>query len=71
MATAQSLRRVPWTCRWGRFGGPVKAAGVATQGFVFWVCGHPHETGAPRPLDRGACESCPRWEAVNEVRKTG
>lgn len=71
MVIAQSLRRVPWTCRWGRFGGPVQASGAAAPGFVFWVCGHPEETAGPRPLGRGACENCPRWEAVNEVRKAG
>jgi hypothetical protein len=71
MVTAQSLRRVPWTCRWGRFGGPVQAAGAATQGFVFWVCGHPQEAETGRPLDREACERCPNWEPVNAVRRAG
>ena len=57
----QSLRHVPWTCRWGRFGGPVDAPAGMGPGFVFWVCAHPGEGGL-RPLDRDSCERCPDWE---------
>ena len=59
----QPLRRVPWTCTWGRFGGPIDAARAPAPGFVFWVCGHPDTNGAGL-LDRSTCETCPRWETA-------
>ena len=61
MAIAQSIRHVPWTCRWGRFGGPVMVAEKGTPGFLFWVCGHP-DSQAHRALDRQTCRECHRWE---------
>jgi hypothetical protein len=63
----QSLRHVPWTCRWGRFGGPVEASAQSPRGFVFWVCGHPLND-RPRLLDRTACQECPLWEPGEEFR---
>jgi hypothetical protein len=56
------LRHVPWTCRWGRFGGPVQPSASTFRGFVFWVCLHP-QAEPHRLLDRGSCEGCPWWEA--------
>jgi len=61
MAKVQTLRKVPWTCRWGQFGGPVNPADMAIPGFVFWMCAYPAEA-SPRPLARGSCEVCPNWE---------
>lgn len=67
MSTLQSLRRVPWTCKWGRFGGPVPSAEPLPPGFVFWVCARPQEhQGVVRLLTRGTCERCPEWEACDE-----
>lgn len=66
MPKAQTLRRVPWTCRWGRFGGPVPPLETGTPGFVFWMCGHPDEP-TPRPLTRGSCEACPNWDMPEEA----
>jgi hypothetical protein len=60
----QILRRVPWTCRWGHFGGPVVPAGGLTPGFVFWMCDRPQDPPGPRALDVGTCENCPYWEAA-------
>lgn len=69
METTQMLRHVPWTCRWGRFGGPVDSPAGNAPGFVFWVCGHPDKKG-PKLLDRGSCEVCSLWEA-NEKQTGG
>jgi hypothetical protein len=60
MPMSLSVRQVPWTCRWGRFGGPVEQPGSGAAGFVFWVCAHPEIS--PRLLERGSCEHCPHWE---------
>lgn len=61
MAHTQTVRHVPWTCKWGRFGGPVSHAETSVRGFVFWTCGHPEEP-EPRPLTRGSCDTCTKWE---------
>lgn len=61
MTATTALRRVPWTCRWGSFGGPITASTQTPSGFVFWVCTHQERAGA---LRRNSCESCPYWEAV-------
>lgn len=63
MPTIESARREPWTCKWGRFGGPVNARDEVSPGFVFWVCGHP-QTDGPQLLGRDDCASCTRWEDV-------
>ncbi len=65
MPTAQTVKRVPWTCKWGRFGGPVESRDAEMPGFVFWMCGYPAERG-PQPLARGSCESCPNWQAPED-----
>ena len=65
----QSLRHVPWTCRWGRFGGPVEPPGQATHGFVFWVCTHPMQDHPSVPA-RGACEACEWWEPGEQYQET-
>jgi hypothetical protein len=65
MPLTLSLRRVPWTCRWGRFGGPVEPRDTTPHGFVFWFCMHP-DLPAGRLLDRGSCELCPMWEPAAE-----
>jgi hypothetical protein len=68
MTTATIIRRVPWTCRWGRFGGPVPATPAApAPGFVFWVCAHPESNG-PKVLDHGSCDECVRWEPLDELK---
>ena len=45
MDSPLSIKHVPWTCRWGRFGGPVDPNDPSAPGFVFWVCGHPQTMG--------------------------
>jgi hypothetical protein len=65
--TANTIRRVPWTCRWGRFGIAVEDAGLAPRvDDVFWACHQPvHEL---RLTKRGECERCPDWEAAQTIR---
>ncbi len=60
--TENAVRRTPWTCKWGRFGGPVNARDEVSPGFAFWVCGRPQGT-APRLLGRDDCVKCDRWES--------
>lgn len=68
MVNTQTLRHVPWTCRWGQFGGPVVPAAGLTPGFVFWICDRPQDLPEPCPLDRGTCENCPYWEPAARSR---
>ena len=39
-----SIRQVPWTCEWGRFGVAVEdlGAGRSRVDDVFWACHRPH-----------------------------
>jgi len=57
-----TIRRVPWTCEWGRFGvatKDVERAGPLVDD-VFWACHRPaHEL---RLTKRGECEHCPFWK---------
>ena len=61
---AQVFKRVPWTCRWGRFGvvvDDVAAAGPRVDD-VFWGCHHPVRAPDVRLMHRDECEDCPMWE---------
>lgn len=62
---AHTIRRTPWTCRFGRFGVTVEEVGPETSGVddVFWACHHPTRTPALRLTTRGECEDCLFWEA--------
>lgn len=70
MDSLRTIRHVPWTCRWGRFGGPVDSNDSSAPGFVFWVCGHP-ETMGPKVLGRDLCETCARWEPLESLASPG
>jgi hypothetical protein len=61
-----ALRRVPWTCRWGVFGGPVRVSEAVEHGYVFWTCSHPDHS-SPRLLSPGECASCAHWEPAAAV----
>jgi hypothetical protein len=66
-AGATGVRRVPWTCAWGRFG-TVNESARADDMFVFWSCAHPDRGQAPI-LSREECENCPWWTpAVPDAR---
>jgi hypothetical protein len=70
MDSLLSIKHVPWTCRWGHFGGPVDSNDSSAPGFVFWVCGHPQTMG-PKMLGRDSCETCTLWEPIESLRAPG
>jgi hypothetical protein len=61
----RTIRRTPWTCRFGRFGVTVEPLGSEASRVddVFWACCQPARTTAARMTTRGECERCPWWEA--------
>lgn len=63
MPSQTAIRRLPWTCRWGVFGGEVNVREDTPVGFTFWSCRH-RQLNPARPLMRGSCEDCPWWEAA-------
>jgi len=66
-----ALRRVPWTCEWGRFGVATQDLGAAGTRVddVFWVCHHPTRAPQLELTARGACEDCPFWEEAARLRE--
>lgn len=67
---AYKIRRVPWTCEWGRFGVTVEELdfGRARVDDVFWGCRCPTRGAATRLTPRGECESCPFWTEAARLR---
>jgi hypothetical protein len=67
---AYSIRRVPWTCHWGRFGVAVEDLGLAGPKVddVFWACHHPAREPELRLTKCGECEQCPFWEEAARLR---
>lgn len=67
---AHTIRRVPWTCEWGRFGVAVEelAGRRARVDDVFWSCRCPAYGGATRLTKRGECETCPFWTEAARLR---
>jgi hypothetical protein len=59
-----TLRHVPWTCEWGRFGVAIDglALGCSHVDDVFWACHHPTRSPNLRLTKRAECESCPYWQ---------
>jgi hypothetical protein len=64
MRTVNTLRHVPWTCLWGRFGETTSSWPTLSRRFVFWTCARP---GARKYLTRGSCEDCPYWEPTSSL----
>jgi hypothetical protein len=62
----RSLRRVPWTCHWGRFGVAVEplARGESRVDDVFWACHNPTRAAEVQSVERGECEACPSWKVA-------
>lgn len=58
-----TVRRVPWTCEWGRFGVVIEdlGAGRSRVDDVFWACHYPKDAPGIRLTKRGECEQCPFW----------
>lgn len=65
-----SIRRVPWTCEWGRFGVAIEdlGAGRSRVDDVFWACHHPGRAPDLRLTKRGECEHCPFWIEAARLR---
>lgn len=55
------VRHIAWTCRWGRFGGPVPADLDCPP--FFWSCGHPSRATQPLRVDEPVCAACAHWES--------
>jgi hypothetical protein len=66
-----SLRCVPWTCEWGRFGVAVEqlARGESRVDDVFWACHHPVRASEVQCIKRGACEICPLWTPASRLQE--
>ena len=62
---ARTIRRRPWTCRFGRFGVAIEQFGPETSRVdqVFWACHRPTRMPALTLTTRGECDDCPFWEA--------
>jgi hypothetical protein len=65
-----SIRRVPWTCEFGRFGVAIEdlGAGKSRVDDVFWACHNPHRSSDVRMTKRGECEVCPYWIEAARLR---
>ena len=61
--SSHSLRRVPWTCDWGRFGVAVEDLGAARSRVddVFWACHRPGSAAGLCVTKRSECERCQYW----------
>jgi hypothetical protein len=68
---AYTIRRVPWTCEWGRFGVASEDLGRGRSRVddVFWACHHPTRSPNLRLMKRGECEACPNWAAAARFRE--
>ena len=67
---ASTIRRVPWTCEWGRFGVAIEdlGAGRSRVDDVFWACHYPRGGTEVRLTTRGECEHCPFWTQAARLR---
>ena len=66
-----TLRRVPWTCEWGRFGltaEQITAENSRVDG-VFWACHHPGLAPEIKLVGRRECETCPVWTPAARLVK--
>ena len=69
--STSSIRRVPWTCEWGRFGVAIEELGSGPRvDDVFWACHHPGRAPDIRLTKRGECERCPYWQETPRLRAT-
>ena len=68
-----TIRRVAWTCEWGRFGVAIEdlGAGRSRVDDVFWACHHPERAPDIRLTKRGECERCPYWMEAAHCRLDG
>ena len=64
-----TLRRVPWTCEWGRFGVAIESITPTDSRVddVFWACHHPVIAPHFKALTCGECRTCPLWHAASRL----
>jgi hypothetical protein len=64
------IRRVPWTCEWGRFAVVIEDLGVGRTRVddVFWACHNPARSPEVRMTRRRECEECPHWIEAARLR---
>ena len=64
-----TLRRVPWTCEWGRFGVAIEPVTPTDSRVddVFWACHHPVIAPHFKALACGECATCPLWHAASRL----
>jgi hypothetical protein len=67
---SHTIRRVPWTCEWGRFGVAVEELGDGGSRIddVFWACHQLERSPEIRLTKRGECERCPFWMAAARLQ---
>ena len=67
-----TIRRVPWTSLWGRFGVTIEEIGSAGPRVddVFWACHHPTRAPHLRLTKRLECEECPFWQPTPALATT-
>ena len=65
-----TLRRVPWTCHWGRFGVAIEdlGGGRSRVDDVFWACHNPRRDPDVRLTKRAECEQCADWTEAAHCR---
>jgi hypothetical protein len=68
-----SIRRVPWTCEYGRFGVAIEdlGSGESRVDDVFWACHNPQRSPELRLTRRGECEVCLYWIEAARLRANG
>jgi hypothetical protein len=59
----EEISHVPWTCRWGRFGGKVESSRRSGSNDLIWNCCHPELCAVQRIVLVDECEACRYWEA--------
>jgi hypothetical protein len=65
-----SIRKVPWTCEWGRVGVAVEDLGAGRSRIdeVFWACHRPSNAAGIRVTRRDECERCQFWTEAARPR---
>jgi hypothetical protein len=65
----RTLRRVPWTCEWGRFGVAVEQLSSTESRVddVFWACHNPVRSSEIKSVSTGECANCPAWVPASRL----
>ena len=65
----RTVRRVPWTCEWGRFGVAVEQLSSTDSRVddVFWACHNPVRSPEVRSISRSECANCLAWVLASRL----